>query len=267
MDVGASFQFIVDALAPAFKAQRIIWAPSWRGFGKSRSDQEHFWFADYLADLEVLLDHMAPDSPVDLLGHSMGGNVAMLYAGVRPQRIRRLINLEGFGMPAQDPELAPALYAQWLDELQQWRQGAISLKTYTGIDGVAQRLMKTNPRLPRDKALWLAGHWAQPVQANAPDGPWEILGAAAHKVVSAHLYRVDEVLAAWRRIAAPVLMVQASESEMVSWWKNRYTQAEFEQRIQVVPKVRHARVEPAGHMLHHDQPAQVAGLIEDFLSA
>jgi pimeloyl-ACP methyl ester carboxylesterase len=62
-------------------------------------------------------------------------------------------------------------------------------------------------------------------------------------------------------------MVQASESEMVSWWKNRYTQAEFDQRIQVVPKVRHARVEQAGHMLHHDQPAQVAGLIEDFLSA
>jgi pimeloyl-ACP methyl ester carboxylesterase len=62
-------------------------------------------------------------------------------------------------------------------------------------------------------------------------------------------------------------MVQASENEMSTWWKDRYTQAEFDQRIQVVPQVQHAKIDPAGHMLHHDQPQQLATLIEDFLLA
>ena len=56
---------------------------------------------------------------VNLVGHSMGGNVAMIYAGVRPERVRRLVNLEGFGMPATRPEQAPGRYAQWLDEIKQ----------------------------------------------------------------------------------------------------------------------------------------------------
>jgi pimeloyl-ACP methyl ester carboxylesterase len=267
MDVGASFQFVADAFSMAFRQGRTLIAPSWRGFGLSESAQEHFWFPDYLADLEVLLDHYAPNTAVDLLGHSMGGNVVMMYAGIRPERIRKLINLEGFGMPANTPEQAPQRYAQWLHELQRVRQGEMALKTYDNAQGVARRLMKTNPRLPEDKALWLAHQWARPIAAGPQAGQWEILGSAAHKVVSAQLYRVEEVLEIWKQIVAPLLMVQASENEMSTWWKDRYTQAEFDQRIQVVPQVQHAKIDPAGHMLHHDQPQQLATLIEDFLLA
>jgi len=267
MDVGASFQFMVDALSLAFLQGRTLIAPSWRGFGLSESAQEHFWFADYLADLEVLLDHYAPNTAVDLLGHSMGGNVVMMYAGIRPERIRKLINLEGFGMPANTPEQAAQRYAQWLHELQRVRQGEMALKTYDNAQGVARRLMKTNPRLPEDKALWLAHQWARPIAGGPQAGQWEILGSAAHKVVSAQLYQVEEVLEIWKRITAPVLMVQASLNEMPVWWKNSYTLDEFTQRIQVVPQVQHAKIEPAGHMLHHDQPQQLAALIEDFLLA
>jgi len=267
MDVGASFQFMVDALSLAFLQGRTLIAPSWRGFGLSESAQEHFWFPDYLADLEVLLDHYAPNTAVDLLGHSMGGNVVMMYAGIRPERIRKLINLEGFGMPANTPEQAPQRYAQWLHELQRVRQGEMALKTYDNAQGVARRLMKTNPRLPEEKALWLAHQWARPITGGPQAGQWEILGSAAHKVVSAQLYRVEEVLEIWKRITAPVLMVQASLNEMPAWWKNSYTLDEFTQRIQVVSQVQHAKIEPAGHMLHHDQPQQLAALIEDFLLA
>ncbi|MBP6159846.1 MAG: alpha/beta hydrolase, partial [Giesbergeria sp.] len=102
MDVGASYQFMVDALSEAFVQGRTILAPDWRGFGltKPPAPTDHYAFADYLADLDQLLDHCAGDRPVDLVGHSMGGNIAMMYAGVRPARVRRLVNLEGFGMPA-----------------------------------------------------------------------------------------------------------------------------------------------------------------------
>ncbi|MBP6560019.1 MAG: alpha/beta fold hydrolase, partial [Burkholderiaceae bacterium] len=94
MDVSASWQFVVDALAQ----QRHVIAPDWRGFGLTQGPRvDTYWLADYLGDLDFLLDHYAADTPVDLVGHSMGGNIAMLYAGVRPARIRRLVNLEGFG--------------------------------------------------------------------------------------------------------------------------------------------------------------------------
>lgn len=266
MDVSASWQFVVDAFSQAFAEGRQIIAPDWRGFGLSHMPTpcDNYYYADYLGDLDALLRHFVPDGgPVDLVGHSMGGNVVMFYAGARPERIRRLVNLEGFGMPASRPSQAPKRTAQWLNELHQLETGAIALKTYASVEEVAQRLRKTNPRLPADKALWLAGHWSAP-QA---DGRWAILGDAAHKVVNAQLFRVDEALAHYAAITAPLLAVEASDDSLAGWWKERYTLAEYHERLKAVPQYRVEQVQDAGHMLHHDQPAAVAQLIEDFCSA
>ena len=265
MDVSASYQFVVDAFSQAFAQGRRIIAPDWRGFGLTAPPvpTDHYFFPDYLADLDQLLDHYAPGTPVDLVGHSMGGNVAMFYAGARPARVRRLVNLEGFGMPASKPTKAPKRYAEWMDELKALQRGEMALKTYDSADGVARRLMKTNPRLPQDKAQWLARHWARP---NA-QGQWEILGDAAHKITNAMLFRLEEALALYAAITAPTLSIEASEDSLGLWWKGRYTLEEYHQRLQSVPDCRIARVEDAGHMLHHDQPQAVAALIEGFLQS
>ena len=264
MDVGASWQFVVDALAE----ERFVVAPDWRGFGLTENGGvDNYWMADYLADLEWLLDHYACDVAVDLVGHSMGGNLAMQYAGVRPQRVRRLVNLEGFGMPAIAADEAPARYGQWIDQLKRLHRGELALAGYAGTDGVARRLMKTNPRLSPDKAEWLARHWA--AERPGPDGSrrWEVLGDPAHKIVNAHIYRVDEALALYARISAPVLAVEAGRDSLAGWWKGRYTIAEYHERLKQVPDARVETVADAGHMLHHDQPARVAALIEAFLAA
>ena len=261
MDVAASWQFMVDALAD----DHWIIAPDWRGYGLTKGsgpEPDNYWFADYLADLDALLDHFAPGVAVNLVGHSMGGNVAMMYAGVRPERIRRLVNLEGFGMPETRPAQAPGRYAQWLDELKALRQGGMDLKTYDSADGVARRLMKTNPRLGADKADWLARQWAAP----DAEGRWAILGDAAHKVVNAHLYQLPETLAIYARISAPVLSVTASDDSLSQWWKGRFTLAQYHERLKAVPNLHNAVIEDAAHMLHHDQPERLAGLIEGFLA-
>lgn len=260
MDVSASYQFVVDA----FRQDRYVIAPDWRGYGLTESAPvDNYWFPDYLADLDFLIDHYSPDAPVDLVGHSMGGNVAMLYAGSRPQRIRRLVNLEGFGMPATKPAQAPGRYAQWMDQLKALHRGELDLKGYPGVDGVARRLMKTNRRLGQDKADWLARHWAKPDAA----GAWRILGDPAHKIVNANLYRVDEILAVYRAITAPLLAVEASDDSLTGWWKGRFTLAEYHERLKEVSDVRVGRIEDAGHMLHHDQPQALAVMVEDFLHA
>jgi pimeloyl-ACP methyl ester carboxylesterase len=259
MDVSASFQFVIDAMAQ----DRWVIAPDWRGFGLTDTPHtDNYWFPDYLADLDFLLDHYVGDQPIHLVGHSMGGHIATLYAGVRPERIAKLVNLEGFGMAATRPSQAPGRYAKWMDELKTLARGELDLKPYPSLEGVAQRLMKTNPRLGSDKAHWLAQHWAR---AN-DQGEWRILGHAAHKITNAQLFKVDEVMAIYERITAPMLCVVASTDSLVQWWKDQYTLAEFKQRIASVPNLQHAVIDDAGHMLHHDQPDVLARLLEKFLS-
>jgi pimeloyl-ACP methyl ester carboxylesterase len=256
MDVGASFQFVVDALKKA--PQRQVISIDWRGFGLSAaSGADAYWFPDYLGDLDALLDTISPDGPVDLLGHSMGGNVVMTYAGVRASRVRRLINLEGFGLPETQASQAPARLSQWLDDLKTPQE----LKSYADLGAVAARLMKTNPRLQPAKAAWLAPHWAREV-----DGAWHILADPAHKRANPMLYRKDEILATWARIEAPLLWVEGACTDLSKFWGTRYPRSDFESRLSVVPNVQRQVLADAGHMLHHDQPEALAAALESFLS-
>lgn len=261
MDVGASFQFVVDALAASEGFDRWVLAPDWRGFGLTDAPgADSYWFPDYLGDLDALLDALVPAeryAQIDLVGHSMGGNVVMSYAGVRPQRIRRLVNLEGFGLPETQPEQAPKRLAQWLDELKAPQE----LKTYDSLGAVAARLQKNNPLLTPDKASWLAPHWSR----RADDGRWHILGDPAHKRVNPILYRKDEVLATWRQIAAPLLWVEGDRTDIAKWWGHRYPRADFDARLAVVSQVRRVRLTDCGHMLHHDQPQALAAELAEFL--
>ena len=259
MDVAASYQFVVDALSH----DHYVIAPDWRGYGRTPSGNvDNFWFPDYMADLDFLLDHYSPDRPVNLIGHSLGGNVVMLYGGVRPERIRRLVNLEGFGLPATTPDMAPGRYAKWMDELKKLHRGELDMKAYDAVSGVARRLMKTNPRLSPDKANWLAEHWAEQDE----HGKWTIMGQPAHKVSSAHLYQQDEVLALYRRLSMPVLAVEASDNSLDLWWKGKFTLEQYHERVQSVPHVEIALIQDAGHMMHHDQPEVLAAMIERFIA-
>jgi pimeloyl-ACP methyl ester carboxylesterase len=265
MDVGASFQFVVDALAELEGESRYIVAADWRGFGLTRVPSvDSYWFADYLGDLDALLHHEAlglagGDAPLDLLGHSMGGNVVMSYAGVRPERIRRLINLEGFGLPQTQPHHAPKRLRQWLDELRT----PMSLRDYASADAVAERLMANNPRVDAAHAAWLARHWAE----ERADGRWHILGDPAHKRANPVLYRKEEILEAWKLITAPVLWVEGQETDVTKWWGDRYPREDFEARLAVVPRVEKVLLADCGHMLHHDQPQALAARLKAFLDA
>jgi pimeloyl-ACP methyl ester carboxylesterase len=260
MDVGASFQFMVDALRQQSGwAERPIVALDWRGFGHSLSPHtDSYFFADYLGDLDALLDELAPGQQVDLLGHSMGGNVVMLYAGVRSKRLRRLVNLEGFGMPATDAQEAPERYIKWLDEIKT----PVQLKDYDGLAGVAKRLQANNPRLREGFASWLAQHWAR-----QEGDRWVINADPAHKRPQPILYRVEEVLAFLRGIQCPTLFVEGAQTLYFMFFNGKFTRDEFIERVKLVPDFRLETIEEAGHMLHHDQPEELAAHIARFLAA
>ncbi|HEY5637407.1 MAG TPA: alpha/beta hydrolase [Burkholderiales bacterium] len=254
MDVSASFQFLVDALAPDWD----VFAPDWRGYGLTEwGKSDCYWFPDYVGDLDALLEHIQPDSPVNLVAHSLGGNVAALYAGIRPARVARLVNLEGVGMAATSPEQAPTRYARWLDELRK----APGLRPYESFAALADRLQKGNARLTRARAEFLAQHWGREL----PQGGVVLRGDPAHKIVNPLLYRYEEARACWREVRAPVLWVDAAETDLLR--RSGITPESHAERRASFASLRHVTLPEAGHMMHHDQPEALARLIEDFLQA
>ena len=252
MDVGASFQFLVDQLT---RDWRVV-APDWRGFGESEWCADGYWFADYVADLDHLLSHFTPGEPARVVGHSLGGNVACIYAGVRPERVSRVVSLEGFGIPAEAPEHAPDKMAKWLSALRE----PPAFAPYANLAAVADRLQKNNPRMPRERADFLAAHWAEAL----PDGSARLRSDPRHKLPFPIAYRIDEVRAAWQRVTAPVLWVGAAESFVPRWLGE--DEAGLARRLAAFRDARLVTIADAGHMLHHDQPAAVAAAIEPFLA-
>ncbi len=252
MDASASFQFVVDELA----AQWHVIAPDWRGFGLTQwSGAGSYWFPDYYADLDALLRHFQPEGQVLLVGHSLGGNVALTYAGIRPERIARVVGLDAFGLPSRAPDEAPGHYAKWLDELA----APAPFSTYADYGQLAARLLRINPRLPPERAAWLARHLGRDDGA----GGVRLTGDPAHRKVNPVLYRRAEAEACWRKVSAPVLWVEPAEPELRRRLGVADEQHEAGKRcfrdfcFETIPDT--------GHNLHLEQPGAVARIVERFL--
>jgi len=253
MDAAASFQFLVDAL----KQDWDVIAPDLRGFGESEWDAGGYFFAQYLADLDALLEHYSRDEPARLVGHSLGGNLVCLYAGARPERVAALANLDGFGLRDAPPEEAPERLAKWLHQLRYPEH----FRTYSSFDGLVARLQAENPSLSSDRAAFLAEHLGE------ENGLGGVIRAAdpAHLHVSPVLYRFAEVAAVWRRITAPVLVVLADDPRTLE--RLNLSREEVRQRFDIVPRVQIETLHDTGHNLHIEQPERLAVLLEAFFAS
>ena len=235
------FQFVVDE----FRHDWLVVAPDWRGFGRTQPDTEAFWFPDYLADLDRLLSHYSADSPVRLIGHSMGGNIAGLYAGAFPERVAALVNLEGFGLPDSAPSDAPRRYREWVERGRQLPEPTVR-DSYSML---AEMIRQRNPRMSQPQAEYVARQWAEDVG----DATVRLRLHPAHTLPNPVLYRLAEVEACWREVTADVLLVAGRDSDFASPENLPF------------PRRRTAWVDDSGHMLHFEQPAVLAQLIEEFL--
>jgi pimeloyl-ACP methyl ester carboxylesterase len=255
-DTGDTFQFMVDAL----RGDWALVAPDWRGFGRSAWAQEGYWFPDYFADLEVLLDRLSPDEPARIVGHSMGGNIANLYAGLRPTRVRCLANLEGFGLARSSASDAPGRLRKWLDQVK----SAPVLKDYESVEQLAGIIRYRYPRFTEAQSDFVARAWSEPAAGAPLGGRVRLSGDARHRWVNPVRYAREDAEACWREVKAPVLMVLGDESEYLSALGEDGNDDAFRR---FMPHMEIAHIPGAGHMLHIEQADRVAALVEKFLSA
>jgi pimeloyl-ACP methyl ester carboxylesterase len=252
LDTGETFQFLVDAL----RQDRPLVALDWRGFGRSEWPQQGYWFPDYLGDLDALLDELSPSAPACLVGHSMGGNIACAYAGIRPERVRSVVNLEGFGLARTSPAQAPARMRTWLDQLK----AETVRKEYASFDELAAIIRFRYPRFSAARAAFVAAAWGKLDSG----GGVRLAGDPRHHWVNPILYKREDTEACWRNLRAPLLMLVGEESDHLAKLGVDGTPAAFRA---VFPHIEIAHIAGAGHMLHIERPELVAPMIESFLDA
>jgi pimeloyl-ACP methyl ester carboxylesterase len=250
-DTGASFQFVVDALE---RPWRVV-APDWRGFGLSQWNDGVYFFQDYLADLDALLERYSPEAPARIVGHSMGGIVASLYAGIRPERVSHFANLEGFVFWTAAPLESPERFETWLKQI---RENDAAFRVYARCEEFAENLIRRNPRLKAERAAFLARHSLREIENRG----FTFAADPRHRWITPLLHPLAEAKACWRRIAAQTLWIAASDSPVSKLFAAR--PEEFHERIACFAHVRHVPIERSGHNLHHDQPEALARLFEEF---
>ena len=146
LDIAWSFEALGSALAAA--GRRAV-AFDFRGHGETQwvPPGGYYHFPDYLLDLDSLLPAIAPrEEVIDLFAHSMGGTVAVLYAGARPQRVRRLVLAEGLGPPDMGPEALLDRTVSFLDGVARTR--STPQRPVASIGDALARMRIQNPELP-----------------------------------------------------------------------------------------------------------------------
>ena len=258
MDVSASFQFVVDEL----KKDWNIIAPDWRGFGPSQWLNRPYFFVEHLGDLDAIVDHYAPEGKVRLAGHSMGGILSCLYAGIRPDRVASVMTLEGFGIAPTTPDMATERYTKWLDTLKKPPR----MHVYADRPSFASRLQRDNPFMAPERAEFLSHHLAREGDGDDRHGVkkhgivWN--GDPWHKASGPYLFRLEESMAVWKKVTCPVRWVAGRQSWVVKEYATR--PGDWEARQKCFANVDEVWVDEADHMLHYDQPATVASLIESW---
>ena len=251
MDCAAAWQLLVDCLPEDWPFVAL----DWPGYGRSDWHAGHYWYPEHLAELDLLLDEVSPRRAARLIGHSMGGGVCSMYAGVRPQRVAWVVNIEGFGMPALPPEELPGLAAEWLDAL---RAPAVP-RRYESRDVLAAALRRANPRLPATAARFLAEVWTREV-----DGGYAMRADPRHLLHGPTRYMRADVEAFWARARAPLLLLYGAESDHMERAVGRDALVRLQK---LFADFRAEAIGEAGHLLPYEQPQRVADAITRFAAA
>ena len=247
-----------DWTAAALRDAWHVLAPDLRGHGDSQwSPDGSYTMAGHLYDLAQLV-HQQRLAPVTIIGHSLGGHIALRYAGIYPEHVATLVAIEGLGpAPRVLAERAVKTIAERMDEWIREQRGLAGRlpRRYPSIEDAFRRMQEENPHLSAEQARHLT---VQGVNQNE-DGTY---GWKFDNYVRAwppyDMSRRD-IAFLWGRIACPTLLLWGKESQAGD--------PAADGRAQLF---RHATVvglDGAGHWLHHDRLDEFLRVVREFLAA
>jgi pimeloyl-ACP methyl ester carboxylesterase len=246
-----------DRLARALRQEWHVVVPDLRGHGESaHADGGRYALPDFVLDLAELVESLGT-GPVTLVGHSLGGAVVLHYAGAHPERVARLVALEGLG-PA--PDLRDRLLAVSAPQrLRSFVEGTRALarrapRRYASFEEAAARMREANPRLAPDLARHLTLHALR----RNDDGTFSWKFDPLVRSDSPLRPDFEGLAALWANVRCPVLLLRGSES----WASDPVKDG----RIRAFRDARLVNVEGAGHWMQHDRPDDVEREIREFLA-
>ncbi|HCP44606.1 MAG TPA: hypothetical protein DIU15_01015 [Deltaproteobacteria bacterium] len=248
LDCAGAFDRFVAHLPPDLH----VVAPDFRGHGETEwaGPGGSYHFLDYVRDLRDVVDQVVRDR-LFLVGHSMGGGVAVLFAGSYPEDVTRLVLIEGLGPPAEDLADGPTRLARWIRESQ--AIAGFGVRRFDSLEAVAERLRTRSPELDEDIGLSLAAWLSMPI-----DGGFTWRHDPRHRVRTASVYRPERYDPFARAVRCPVLLVTGEKS-----W---YRWPDLPDRRRALVDHRLVEIPAAGHMIHYDAPSELASAVLEFVA-
>jgi pimeloyl-ACP methyl ester carboxylesterase len=253
LDHARSWDPFVEVVNRISRKPLWIIAPDCRGHGDSGwvGAGGYYHFPDYLLDLDTLILSFGVPS-VTLMGHSMGGTISFLYSGAFPRRVSKLVLVEGLGPRARSFADAPHRMGKWLEEVRQMDQKKAT--EYSTREDAARRFMRQNARLEPKTALHLA-HWGM---KQTKKGTWIWKFDPLHRTTSPQPFYAEQALEFLCRIQCPALLIWGKESA-------QSPRPDLKQRLKAVTQRTLVEIPQAGHMVHHDNPEELARVVMRFL--
>lgn len=253
LDLADSWRAFVAALETGQPNLRVI-APDCRGHGDSGwiGAGGYYHFPDYVFDLDCVVRAHSLDS-FTLIGHSMGGTISLLYAGTFPERVKKLVLIEGIGPLGMTFSDAPLKMEKWITELHE--RGRRHFREYTSLAAGGSQLRQTNPRLSENKALEIA----RAAMKQNDRGKWIWKFDPLHRTTAPQPFYTAQALEFLRRIQCPVLLIDGEQSRQTR-------RTDKQERYEAIANHQRVTINGAGHMVHQDNPDQLADVVRDFIS-
>jgi pimeloyl-ACP methyl ester carboxylesterase len=205
---------------------------------------------DFTLDIAALADAIDRD-PLTIIGHSLGGGIALQYTGVFPDRVLKVVSIEGLGPPIMERRTAFVRMREWIGHMRDLERR--TLRSYPSIDAAVKRMEEENPHLTQDMARHLTVHGSKP----NPDGTYTWKFDNYVRMHSPYEFNVQDARELWNQIRCPVLLVRGEES-----WAG---DPEKDGRASAFHDYRSVTIAKAGHWVHHDQLKPFLNVATSFL--
>jgi len=240
-----------DFVAPHLTDRYTIYAPDLRGHGDSGwAIGGMYSLPEFALDVSTLANSL--EGRLTIIGHSLGGGIALQYAGTFAEKVERVVAIEGWGPPMMEHQPAHTRMRRWIDHMREMERR--QPRRYATLEAATKRMMEANPHLTAEMARHLTSHGTK----RNEDGTLSWKFDNYVRIRSPYEFNVEDAKDIWAQITAPALLIKGAESWALDPDKSG--------RADVIRDHRTVIIEKAGHWVHHDQLQRFLDTVEDFLA-